>query len=187
MGEIRHRLSLVQTIVDGAITTGYETFDAELVFLQLRKSLELIAFSSLVANKDKYSVVHANFEHHWRAKQMLKAVEQLNPDFYPVPLSEPELLSNGVKHIEPIPDGFLTKDEFAFLYDKCAEVLHAPNPFMTKDPVIRTKYSVTQWVSRIQGLLRFHLIHLVDDTKWIVQIPDEGSVSLWPAVPGEKP
>ena len=42
----------------------------ELMLLQLRMSLELIAFSSLTANKHKYAAVHAGFETHWRAAKI---------------------------------------------------------------------------------------------------------------------
>lgn len=29
-----------------------------------------------------------------------------------------------------VPDGFLTRDDLIFLYDKCAELIHARNPFV---------------------------------------------------------
>lgn len=47
--EARHHLAVVQAVVAGRVRTGYETFDAELPFNQLRKTLELIAFGSLRA------------------------------------------------------------------------------------------------------------------------------------------
>src|ERR1035437_3686805 len=79
-----------------------EVFDIELIFVQFRKVLELIAFSSLTANKDKYSVAYANFGVHWKAKSMLQAVGKLNPNFYPVPLGPPELLPNRTKLFTPL-------------------------------------------------------------------------------------
>ena len=74
----------------GRVTTGDETFNIELVFVQLRKTLELIAFASLTTNKQKYSAAYANFATHWRVKDTLKALEKINPDFYPVPLKPPQ-------------------------------------------------------------------------------------------------
>jgi hypothetical protein len=183
MVQIRQRTGLVQSLLNRTITTGEEVFDIELIFIQFRKVLELIAFSSLTANKDKYSAAHANFAVHWKAKSMLQAVAKLNPSFYPVPLGPPELLPNRTKRFTPLAEGFLTKDDFEFLYDKSSEVLHARNPFATKDPVIQIRYSAAHWIVRIQTLLAFHNVELVDESRWMVEIPNDGPIKLWPAVP----
>lgn len=180
MKKIRERIELVWSVVNAKITTGWLLFDTELVFIQFRKILELIAFSSLTANKDKYALAHAKFSEHWRAKRMLEEVEKLNPDYYPVPLAAPEMLPNGRKHLTPLSDGFLTKPEFEFLYDKSSEILHERNPFSALDPVIEIRLSAAQWASRIQRLLSFHLVNLVDASKWVVSIPADGEVTLWP-------
>jgi hypothetical protein len=183
MSQIRQRTGVVQGVLNRTITTGHDVFDTELIFVQFRKILELIAFSTLTANKEKYSLVHANFAVHWKAKSMLEAVGKLNPNFYPVPLGPPELLPNGVKQFTPLAEGFLTKDEFELLYNKSSEILHERNPFTAKDPVIQIGYSVAQWIVRIQTLLAFHKVDLIDESKWMVEIPNEGAVKLWPAVP----
>lgn len=183
MEEVRDRVNLVNSVGDGRITTGRKEFDIELVFVQLRKVLELIAFASLTANKEKYSAAHAKFATHWKAKLMLQELEKINPDFYPMPIGQPQLQPNGVKHCPAITDGFLTKEDFAFLYDTTGDVLHVRNPFGAHDPQLNIRYSVKQWVSRIQVLLGLHIIHLVDDKKWIVQIPDNGTIRVWTAEP----
>lgn len=182
MSQIRQRIGLVQSVLNGAVTTGQDAFDTELIFVQFRKILELIAFSTLAANREKYSSAYANFAVHWRAKSMLEAVAKVNPNFYPVPLGPPELLTNGVEQFTPLAEGYLSKDEFEFLYDRSSEILHERNPFATKDPVIRIGYSAAQWMVRIQTLLGFHNVDLLDESKWIVAIPDEGPVRLWPTV-----
>jgi hypothetical protein len=181
MEEIRHRLGIVASLGEHKISTGTKETDIELAFLQLRKSLEVLAFASLIANKDKYSIAHANFASHWKAKGMLECIEKLNPDFYPVPLELPKLLDTGVKHCDRIADGFITKPEFELLYDKSSEVLHSRNPFTTKDPVIKLVYSTKQWVERIQRLLAFHLVRLVDEKIWMIHIPNEGPVKGYAA------
>jgi len=154
-----------------------------LVFVQLRKALELIAFASLTANKEKYSTAHANFALHWRAKEMLEALEKINPEFYPVPLESPVRQENAVVHFPRLDSGFLTKDEFVTLYNVSSAAIHTRNPFSTKDPVIEIGYSVEDWVLRIQRLLALHVMHLVDGDKWIVNIPEDGPVHLYPGGP----
>jgi hypothetical protein len=186
MLNIRKRIALVWSLVNTSITTGQQGFDAELIFVQFRKVLELIAFSSLTANKQKYALAYANFTEHWKAKRMLDAVAKINPNFFPVPLADPEVLPNGRKNLTPLVDRFLTKDDFEFLYDKSSAVLHERNPFSQTDPVIDIRLSAAQWASRIQRLLFFHRVDLVDESKWVVSIPREGDVQLWPIIPADE-
>lgn len=185
MEEIRDRVRLVQSVGAGQVTTGHQVFDVELVFLQLRKILELIAFASLTANKDKYSAAHAQFAKHWRAKAILQKLEKINPGFYPMPIGQPQLQPDGVKHCPAIVDEFLTQDDFALLYDKTSDILHVGNPFEARPTKLNIKYSTKEWVGRIQTLLRLHVMHLVDGKKWVVQIPESGPILLWPAEPVE--
>jgi hypothetical protein len=183
MEEVRDRVNLVRSVGEHRTTTSREVFDVELVFVQFRKVLELIAFASLTANKEKYSTAHAKFATHWKANLMLRELEKINPDFYPMPVRQPELRHDGVKHCPAVTDGFLTKEDFVLLYDKTGDILHVQNPFKAQAPRIEIKYSVKEWVSRIQALLALHIMHLVDDKKWIVEIPESGAIRLWGAEP----
>jgi hypothetical protein len=176
MQEIRDRLGLVDAVGGHTISTSVQVFDIELEYLQIRKCLELIAFASLIANKDKYSAAHANFASHWKAKQMLECIEKLNPDFYPLPVEPPKVLNNGVKHLDLVPDGFLTRPEYVTLYEKASEFLHSRNPFTPKDPVVKLGYNTRGWVSRIKCLLKLHVTDLVDGSVWIIEVPNEGPV-----------
>lgn len=155
----------------------------ELIFVQFRKALELIAFATLTANREKYSATYENFRSHWKAKLMLEAVEKINPDFFPLALGPPTRV--GDKHVQFMnpPDDALTKEDFARLYDTCSELLHSRNPFSTKDQVTDIGYSVDEWVARFQRLLSWHSVQLLDGTRWMVQIPASGAVRVFPARP----
>ena len=83
MEKIRERINIIQTIQRGNITTGIDFLNTELTFVQFRKVLELIAFASLTANREKYAQAYADFERDGRAKRILEKIEKLNPDFYP--------------------------------------------------------------------------------------------------------
>jgi hypothetical protein len=63
-------------------------------------------------------------------------------------------------HFEFREDDFLTRQEFAFLYDKTSDVLHAWNPFSKRTPVIDFHRPIADWAARIEGLLSHHLIRL---------------------------
>jgi len=181
LDEIHRRIQHVRAVLTGEMKIGNQEATIELVFVQLRKILELIAFSSLTANKEKYSIAHSNFARHWQAKGILQEVEKLNPCFYPVLLQLPVTIRAGRKHSELVPEGYLTRDDFELLYQKSSDILHARNPFSDKGTLVEIGYSVEEWVSRIQTLLRLHLVHLVDnETKWVGEIRDDGSVHLYP-------
>jgi hypothetical protein len=183
MEELKHRVSLVRSLMTRSVSTGYPAFDTEMVFLQFRKILELVAFASLIANKDVYSAAYQEFASHWNARKMLGYLEKVNPDFYPVALEPFTPTADGVKHFPRAADGFLTQDEFVTLYKICGKLLHARNPFTTEEPVIQIGYSVGEWVSRIQKLLSIHVITLVSGNRWVIYIPREGKIQGCAATP----
>lgn len=93
MTELRERLDTVNWLAFGEqIFKGTAQFVMEAQMLQLRMALELIAFSSLVANQERYAGVRATFETDWKAWKMLEVLQKINPDFYPMPA---ELKSHG--------------------------------------------------------------------------------------------
>ena len=93
------------------------------------------------------------------------------------------LPQNCRKHFSRPDDGFLSKAEFARLYDVASEVIHTRNPFTGKNPTINTKYSVEEWIARLQRLLSWHRVGVVSGTMWVVHIPEKGDVQVWPAAP----
>jgi hypothetical protein len=176
MEEVRTRIGVIRSLGTGALSTKYPAFDKEVVFLQFRMILELIAFGSLIANKTAYSAAHANFALHWKAKKLLTALEVVNAEFYPVPLQPAQQMPDGVKHFALSTEPWMTKDDFAALYDTCGDMLHSRNPFTAASPIVQLKFSVKDWTTRIQNLLKLHAIRLVGGDLWVVTIPDEGKV-----------
>tara|TARA_R110002124_G_scaffold89216_2_gene228293 strand:- start:3947 stop:4258 length:312 start_codon:yes stop_codon:yes gene_type:complete len=85
MKDIKNRSNLVYSIVHKKRTLGIEFYDYEVIALNIRKILESIAYSSMVASKEKYAQAHSKFEKHYKAKQILEELEKLHPQFYPRP------------------------------------------------------------------------------------------------------
>ena len=186
MEDMKRRLVVVNTVAKGNLSTGSEVFDYELVAVQLRKSLELVAFASMTANKKLYAEAHANFANHWKAKAMLSSLDRLHPGFYPQPIILDHVKESGVKHFEHVKDGYLTQEDFVTLYDLCSEVLHTWNPFTNKERYIDFKRSVAEWVQRIERLLRLHLMRFVDREEiWVVEMETstDGKVHAFTATP----
>ncbi len=185
MEEIRVRLEYVagldhEIAAMGGVTSVRARLRLETGFLHLRKVLELIAFSSLVAHKEAYAAAYKNYQKHYKAKDMLKAVETLNPGFYPIPFD----LDAGTKHFTPVSDGWLTRDEFIELYDCASDLIHAGNPYAQKQVYLR--YRLDQWIARIRRLLDWHGVILLTETeRLMVNVPDalDRPVQVMIAVP----
>lgn len=170
MEELKLRTNVILSITSGSFTVASrEDFSTELACLHLRKALELLAFASLTANRGKYAQAHRNFTQHWNAKQLLKNLERVHPDFYPRPITLNNQERSGIKHFTDVTTGHLTRVDFAFLYDKTSRVLHTRNPFSREPGTIDFRYSIAEWVGRIQTLLSTHYMRLVDSTSlWVV-------------------
>ena len=178
---------MAESVFARSVTTGNDGLDAEIVFLQFRKMLEQIAFASLVANEAVYSAARAKFATEWRATQVLKYLGEVNPHFYPEPLriaSVSQQVGRKFFKMEPLADGFLTKDNFVELYDYCSDVLHARNPYSTARSVIHVGRPAQEWLSLIEKLVALHRVQLVTGVMWIGAVPDkDGKVHTYTAEP----
>jgi len=180
MSEVRERLDAVMLLAfSEKVFKGTSDFLLETQFLQLRKVLEVMAFASLTANQAKYAAAHAKFATHWNAARMLGCLEEINPDFYPMPAVVRKVAPGPNARIrweyQVVRDGFLSRDDFVFLYDTSSMIVHTRNPFSPNTPV-EIRYDIPVWVERIRSLLRIHFMHFVDDRRWLVYVPDVGKI-----------
>jgi len=61
MDDIKQRILKVDKMLMGHSPMKHEGLDGEVICLLIRKSLEQIAFASLVAHKDDYAKIHTDF------------------------------------------------------------------------------------------------------------------------------
>jgi hypothetical protein len=164
MDEIKRRTAVIIAFGSGGAAALYKATTIESVYLQFRKILELIALGSLVANKSEFSKVYGNFAKYWNAQYLLKDIERINPDFYPRSIVEVPSTRPGTKmDWQDKKDGFLTKDEFLKLYEKCGAIMHAGNPYGSQIDYDYYEGNIQGWLDKIIGLLNSHTIRLVND------------------------
>ena len=173
MEEVKMRLEIIREFLDNKKTIGYLISDIEFICLQFRKVLELIALANLVSNQELYTKQYANFANHYHAKRILIDLEKINPKFYPVPINYTISRKEGQPgrgKIEYIKNGYLTKEEFIEVYDECAELMHAENPFATPKDINNLKSKFGSWFNKIIVLTNIHLISLesLDKAIWII-------------------
>lgn len=130
MEELKVRLDVAGETLEAAYRDGAAISHHDLIALQLRKILELIAFASLSAHREPYIAAYADYAKHWNVKRLLRNLEAINPDFYPKPL-QVRKDESGTISFDYVASGYLTRDDFVELYQQTSAVLHVPDPFAT--------------------------------------------------------
>ena len=168
--DIKKRTEVIVEHLSGIRNTKYLITEVEFLCLQFRKILELIALSSLVANKEEYSKQHEKFARHYNARLIIQDLERINPDFYPVSTKQiiKEVNGQRIFNLETVTDGFLTKDDFLTVYEKCGGLLHAENPYGHKRDIQKLRQEFPEWLNKIIKLLNHHNITLVDGETMII-------------------
>ncbi len=162
--EIKRRTAVIDAFLKGDAHALFVPTTVESTCLQIRKILELIAFSSLIANIEAYSKQYAKFAEHWNAKLMLKDMSRVNPDFYPKPIIQTPSKKSGItSEWSDRKDDFLTQEEFIKAYEKCGAIMHADNPYGSKIDHDYYLASAREWRHKIVNLLNAHIIKLIGD------------------------
>ncbi|MGO4533035.1 hypothetical protein AB4Z30_28465 [Paenibacillus sp. 2TAF8] len=176
MEEIKLRTDVAMLYLQGVKTSGYINTDVEMISLQIRKILELIALSSLAANKEEYSKQFTKFATHWNPKLILQDIERVNPYFYPVPTKQVLDDDSGkVVRTEPLDQDFLKREEFDEIYNMCGGVLHANNPYGEEKNIDEIHKRLPLILIKIVNLLDHHEIQLIDSELqlWVIMKSDD--------------
>ncbi len=179
--EIKRRIDVIAEHLNGVTTEKYLIIEVETVCLQFRKILEKIALMSLVANKELYAEQNEKFAKHYHAERIMKDLERINPDFYPVPTKRVKHENKVDEWIE-IESGYLTKEELVKIYEKCGGMMHAQNPFASEKPLKEIQECFPEWLTKICILLDHHHIKLVGGEVMIVGLMERRDNGLPQAV-----
>jgi hypothetical protein len=126
--------------------TGDVHIDNEFAFMQIRKIIELITFSAIVSDEQRYkrsreietkanSRDKGDYTIDWNAAEILKRLSKISPHFLPIPLGAMSNLPDGTKHF----DRALAKhthDRLIELYKTVNGYAHAPNPYRENQAAI---------------------------------------------------
>ncbi|WP_285393799.1 hypothetical protein [Marinobacter azerbaijanicus] len=98
----------------------------------------------------------------WHAARILRKIESINPDFYPVPIDGFD--RQGWHRVQ---GGYLTRKQFERLYDECGAMLHSQNPFSKGKSSSTFHKKVPGYLGRIETLLSEHLVELAESRELI--------------------
>lgn len=168
MEEIKFRYQHLKLLLEKADKNpGYAEawLILESISIQYRKIVELIAFSSIVANEKEYRSIRNKAAKDWKAEYIFNDIERVNANFYPTPIKgiiesknpdQPDI-------IDEYEDGFLTRENATELYEKCSRLLHAENRL--SQPLEHSDF-IDYFKTKEQEL--FKLLHC----HWVTLIPE---------------
>jgi len=143
----------------------------EFCFLQLRMICECIALSCLVAHGDMKAVQTPKFQTQFSAELLMKMMEGLHSDFYPVPVTIEHPSSGGV-HLADKNADHLSKSELMRLVHFCGGKLHrGPLRKYTFSPTqnqLAEDFRILEWGNKILRLLEQHRINLASGNEYII-------------------
>lgn len=162
MEEVKQRLVASENFCGGV--TNQQQIDTESACLQLRKSLELIAYASIAPHKTKYAQwrakalnSHGDFRKDYNGRAILASLKAINPHSFPRPFSLPVKTEVGW-HFPEFRGKCLTQKKYERLYDSCGTFLHADNPWGNKKFYQAFQENIPKHISLIRSLLNCHNI-----------------------------
>ncbi len=175
MEEIKLRVRITDDALREAIVHERGTFpNVELAALQMRKIYELIAFSSIAANRTEYEQIRTIFQKDWKLSSVVKTLKKVNPDFLPVPLlaegDQPNYVFKNSRERE------ISEAELVKCHGRLGDLLHASNPYRDLPDFRVIGCRLSQERNKIVECLCRHTITLKapKDVLYFVELMSEG-------------
>lgn len=178
MWDVKRRMDFVQQVMSNEIHLKYVNPKVETIYLQFRLVLEEIALGSLVANPLVLQEVESKWGEFRSAKDLVRKVRNLNPNYYPKPIEIPAGNKFQWNKIEE--HSYLTEDRFMTLYDICSSRALHINPLREKrdkQHYLDLENKAPKWHKWIINLLNAHTVSLVDQNElWFIQMGDGNTI-----------
>ena len=169
MVEVKRRFRAIDRILGAKKPrTLSAEFDDEFMWLQLRKIIELVAYSSVSADEQRYAALrqeqdqNADYRVDSKPAKVLKHLSQISPHFLPKSLGAMVTQADGTKHFEQGPE-VAVLDRFLAIHDTAGQHLHAINPFNAEDVkdqrarFIKARQSIKTETTYLKGVLWDHV------------------------------
>ena len=162
MEEIKRRVDVIQRSAGGQLAIP-PMAAFELCYLQLRKVCEVFALACIAAHGDIPEVRTNLLQKSYNADQIIKQLERLHPNFYPIPTKQVlDPMTGRPVSVVLVGSGFLTKDDLLGLYGECGNYLHRGSirQLLTNWEHKLDFEGVKAWVEKIVTLLNHHQIEI---------------------------
>lgn len=158
--EVKARLSFVASYSN----EKRDRFVIESHALQIRKLIELIAFSLIAIHRVKYEEyrekVGKDFKNDWNGKDIITNIMSLNPDmFFRASEKGFNLQSDGTKQVQLKPEkDCYTLKRLAKLHSRCGGVLHVENPWKKSSKVEQFHNELPSIIKKLSNTLQDHVV-----------------------------
>lgn len=183
VSEALSRLSACESYIE-SYKTSNDIYLFESAILQMRKVLEAFAFAAVAPNKDEYAKLRAKFTDSpdytkdFNARKILQLLSDVNPDFYPKPVSAPISKGSNQWHFDSRKDNSLTRKKFESFYDRLGKFLHADNPWGNDKNHGNLFNDLPKIISAVRLLLSYHYTVIRTphfNGVWVIQAPADGT------------
>ena len=169
MQEISVRFAAINRIIDSTKPKNVRTeLDNEFLWLQLRTVVELMAFSGIAADQERYAALRAevlknpDYTRDGKVNKILPELAKISPHFLPISLAE---------HADRDERGRLRLEKTSYvaeltklidIHERAGENLHADNPFSpakrseTVERLRRSRETFLADYAYVWGVLKFH-------------------------------
>lgn len=175
MIEIKRRNKAIYDALNGFYPAQPKVILAEFCYLQIRFICELIALGCLVIHGDIQNN-NKKINKEWHARDLIKQLEKLHPDFFPFPTNQILNSQGKVERWEDIKDGFFSKKDLIETYGMLGNRLHRGN---LKNLISGKNYEISfdeihKIATNIRNLLSHHNIQMIDPNFMIVTSMETG-------------
>jgi hypothetical protein len=160
LDEIKARLEHIASYIN----EDKDRFLIESHALQVRKIIELVAFSLLAIHSTKYKDFRAkagkDFTNDWNGRDIITDVLKLNPDmFFRATYKGFTKQQDGIKQIKLREESeCYTLKRLAKLYDRCGGVLHVSNPWKNSNKIELFHNELPSIIKKLEFTLSDHVV-----------------------------
>ncbi len=132
--------------------------------LQIRKLIELMAFSLMAIHRNKYEEYRGNvgkdYKNDWNGRDIITSILSLNPDmFFRASAKSASLQEDGTKQVQLRPEtDCYTLKRLAKLYDRCGGILHVENPWKSSSKIEQFHNELPSIIKKLTNTLQDHIV-----------------------------
>jgi hypothetical protein len=158
--EVKARLSFVAAYSN----EEQDRFLIESHALQIRKLIELIAFSLMAIHRVKYKEYREksgkDFKNDWNGRDIITNIMSLNPDmFFRASEKGCNLQNDGTKQVQLKSEkDCYTLKRLAKLYNRCGGILHIENPWKQSSKIEQFHNELPSIVRKLSSTLQDHVV-----------------------------
>lgn len=177
MEEVKRRMDVVAKVSEkvnsGSSMTGYIETDIDIVYLQLRKIIELVIFACITANKSAGLTLNKTLRKGYEIQKIKTELKRFNTDFFPSPKVHAETTKDSIREVDDLKQEdrpFMSEAELFRAYGIAGNYLHSQREYQYGTPqerIIILKDGI-EYVNQLAHLLDHHWTNITEDSLFAV-------------------